>query len=159
MKTWKNKEIHKLNVKILELLTDEKYNPACRESTKMERMCSTINISLPECMGIPDWAKKDKNELLICGYNTPKRCSKLAGMTPLHVAVRRITTSPYHTDEESGLPTHIEPLKEMIQILLERGANPNLTDYKGYVPLYDLIRFAFGHWKESNKDIIQLLLI
>ena len=79
-------------------------------------------------------------------------------MTPLHVAVKRITTSPYPTDE-SGIPTHIEPLKEMIQILLERGANPNLTDYKGYVPLYDLIMFAFGHWKESNKDIIRLLLM
>ena len=144
------------NVTILKLLTDEKYHPACRESKKIRTICSTINISLPKCMGIPDWAKND-NKSLICGY-TRNRCTKLAGMTPLHVAVKRIVTGPYPTDSRRR-PTHINPLKEMIQNLLERGANPNLTDYKGCVPLSELILWGFGHWKESNKDIIRLLLM
>ena len=60
------------------------------------------------------------NQCLECGRKNEllriKRCSKLAGMTPLHVVVKRIITSPYPTDE-SGRPTHMEPLKEMIQQL------------------------------------------
>ena len=68
--------------------------------------------------------------------------------TPLCEAVKNACALPNRTRNKARKAS----LKKVVQLLLDRGANPNLGDMNGWTPLHST------NPRNGNEDIVQLLL-